>query len=77
MSYECVNVHLWFCRLEQESVFYFNMKYFEEKLLAGKWDEVENYLSGFCKVDDNRYSMKIFFEIRKQRYLEALDGYNV
>ncbi|XVE71481.1 hypothetical protein DITRI_Ditri10aG0153700 [Diplodiscus trichospermus] len=39
----------------------------------GEWDEVEKYLSGFTKVDDNRYSMKIFFEIRKQKYLEALD----
>ena len=60
-------------RLEQESGFYFNIKYFEEKALAGEWDEVEKYLSGFTKVDDNRYSMKIFFEIRKQKYLEALD----
>ena len=41
----------------------------------GEWDEVEKYLSGFTKVDDNRYSMKIFFEIRKQKYLEALDKY--
>ncbi|XP_021772817.1 topless-related protein 3-like [Chenopodium quinoa] len=61
-------------RLEQESGFFFNMKYFEEKVQAGEWDEVEKYLSGFTKVDDNRYSMKIFFEIRKQKYLEALDG---
>ncbi|XP_058189934.1 topless-related protein 3 isoform X1 [Rhododendron vialii] len=60
-------------RLEQESGFFFNMKYFEEKVQAGEWDEVEKYLSGFTKVDDNRYSMKIFFEIRKQKYLEALD----
>ncbi|XVF62520.1 hypothetical protein PTKIN_Ptkin09bG0014900 [Pterospermum kingtungense] len=60
-------------RLEQESGFFFNMKHFEEKALAGEWDEVEKYLSGFTKVDDNRYSMKIFFEIRKQKYLEALD----
>ncbi len=52
------------------------MKYFEEKVHAGEWDEVEKYLSGFTKVDDNRYSMKIFFEIRKQKYLEALDRYN-
>ncbi|CAD6342694.1 unnamed protein product [Miscanthus lutarioriparius] len=37
------------------------------------WDEVEGYLSGFTKLEDNRYSMKIFFEIRKQKYLEALD----
>ncbi|XP_074276734.1 topless-related protein 3-like [Silene latifolia] len=60
-------------KLEQESGFFFNMKYFEEKVQAGEWDEVEKYLIGFTKVDDNRYSMKIFFEIRKQKYLEALD----
>ncbi|CAK7345436.1 unnamed protein product [Dovyalis caffra] len=60
-------------RLEQESGFYFNMRYFEEMVTNGEWDEVEKYLSGFTKVDDNRYSMKIFFEIRKQKYLEALD----
>ncbi|KAG5056054.1 hypothetical protein JHK85_008564 [Glycine max] len=61
-------------RLEKESGFFFNMKYFEEKVQAGEWEEVEKYLTGFTKVDDNRYSMKIFFEIRKQKYLEALDG---
>eukprot|EP00249_Psilotum_nudum_P021400 c28094_g1_i2 orf=495-3920(+) len=60
-------------KLEQESSFFFNMKYFEDKVQNGEWDEVERYLSGFTKVDDNRYSMKIFFEIRKQKYLEALD----
>ncbi|XAR53253.1 hypothetical protein NMG60_11021726 [Bertholletia excelsa] len=60
-------------RLEQESGFFFNMRYFEEMVTNGDWDEVEKYLSGFTKVDDNRYSMKIFFEIRKQKYLEALD----
>ena len=60
-------------RLEQESGFFFNMRYFEDMVTGGEWDEVEKYLSGFTKVDDNRYSMKIFFEIRKQKYLEALD----
>uniref|UniRef100_A0A0C9S7I8 TSA: Wollemia nobilis Ref_Wollemi_Transcript_13460_4098 transcribed RNA sequence n=1 Tax=Wollemia nobilis TaxID=56998 RepID=A0A0C9S7I8_9CONI len=60
-------------KLEQESGFFFNMKYFEDEVQNGNWDEVERYLSGFTKVDDNRYSMKIFFEIRKQKYLEALD----
>ncbi|XP_019452605.1 PREDICTED: topless-related protein 4-like isoform X2 [Lupinus angustifolius] len=60
-------------KLEQESGFFFNMRYFEDMVTIGEWDEVEKYLSGFTKVDDNRYSMKIFFEIRKQKYLEALD----
>ncbi|KAI4379481.1 hypothetical protein MLD38_005772 [Melastoma candidum] len=60
-------------KLEQESGFFFNMRHFEDLVTNGEWDEVEKYLSGFTKVDDNRYSMKIFFEIRKQKYLEALD----
>ncbi|VYS51629.1 unnamed protein product [Arabidopsis thaliana] len=63
-------------KLEQESGFFFNMKYFEDEVHNGNWDEVEKYLSGFTKVDDNRYSMKIFFEIRKQKYLEALDRHD-
>ncbi|CAA7411003.1 unnamed protein product [Spirodela intermedia] len=63
-------------RLEQESGFFFNMKHFEDLVQAGEWDEVEKYLSGFTKVEDNRYSMKIFFEIRKQKYLEALDRHD-
>jgi hypothetical protein len=49
------------------------MKHFEDQVQAGEWDEIERYLCGFTKVEDNRYSMKIFFEIRKQKYLEALD----
>ncbi|XP_031130260.1 topless-related protein 4-like isoform X1 [Ipomoea triloba] len=60
-------------KLEKESGYFFNMRHFEDAVTNGDWDEVEKYLSGFTKVDDNRYSMKIFFEIRKQKYLEALD----
>ncbi|XP_066338834.1 protein TOPLESS-RELATED PROTEIN 2-like [Miscanthus floridulus] len=60
-------------KLEQESGFYFNMKHFEDLVQGGEWDEVERYLSGFTMLEDNRYSMKIFFDIRKQKYLEALD----
>ncbi|KAL2534036.1 Topless-related protein 4 [Abeliophyllum distichum] len=60
-------------KLEKESGFFFNIRYFEDAVTNGEWEEVEKYLSGFTKADDNRYSMKIFFEIRKQKYLEALD----
>ncbi|RRT68976.1 hypothetical protein BHM03_00019315 [Ensete ventricosum] len=52
------------------------MKHFEDLVQGGEWDEVERYLGGFTKVEDNRYSMKIFFEIRKQKYLEALDRWD-
>lgn len=57
------------CKLGHEFDFFFiNMKYFEVQAHAGEWEEVERYLSGFTKVDDNCYSMKIFFKIRKQKY---------
>lgn len=60
-------------RLEQETCYFFDLKYFEELLLNGNWKEVEKYLSSFTDVEDNKYSTKIYFEIRKQKYLEALD----
>jgi len=49
------------------------MQYFKEMLLLGKWEDAENYLSRFTRIDGNMHSTKIFFEIRKQKYLEALD----
>ncbi|GMY29240.1 protein TOPLESS-like [Fagus crenata] len=60
--------------LQRESGFYFDMKYFEDMVLSGKWDETERYLSGFTNFSDNRHSTKIYFEIRKQNFLEALDN---
>ncbi|KAK9666415.1 hypothetical protein RND81_14G183200 [Saponaria officinalis] len=63
-------------KLEYESGFFFNMNYFEDEVHNGNWDKVERYLSGFTKVDDNWHSMKMFFKIRKQKYLEALDKYD-
>ncbi|XP_074312651.1 topless-related protein 4-like isoform X2 [Silene latifolia] len=60
-------------QLEKESGLYFNMRYFEDLVTNGGWEEVEAYLSGFTNLEDNRHSRKIFFEIRKQKYFEALD----
>ncbi|KAJ0014098.1 hypothetical protein Pint_19718 [Pistacia integerrima] len=59
--------------LEKESGFYFYVRYLYEKVQAKDRVEVEKYLSGFTKIDDNQDSMKIFYKIRKQKYLEALD----
>ena len=52
---------------------HFSMHYCEELVMSGRWDELEAYLFGFTKLTENRWSIKIFFEIRKQKYLEALD----
>ncbi|KAK6119711.1 hypothetical protein DH2020_046530 [Rehmannia glutinosa] len=61
--------------LEQETGYFFDLKYFEELVLNGNWEEAEKYLSSFTVVEDNKYSTKIYFEIRKQKYLEALDNH--
>ena len=61
------------CRFGQETGLLFSLKCCEELVMNGRWDELEKYISGFTKLSDNRYSMKMFFEIRKQKYLEALD----
>lgn len=41
----------------------------------GQFDEAQHYLLAFTNLKANNYSRKIFFEIRKQKYLEALDKY--
>ncbi|GMH07036.1 hypothetical protein Nepgr_008876 [Nepenthes gracilis] len=60
-------------KLEQESGYFFNLRYFGDLVLGGNWDEVDRYLSGFTKSNDNGHSMKLFFELCKIKYLEALD----
>ena len=39
-----------FFRLEQEYDLFSNLKYFEEKIFAGEWDEYEKYLNDFTKI---------------------------
>ncbi|KAJ7958799.1 Topless-related protein [Quillaja saponaria] len=63
-------------KFEQESGLFFNLQYFEELVLSGNWEEAERYLLGFTRINDNKFSMKMFFEIRKQKYLEALDKHD-
>jgi hypothetical protein len=63
----------WIYSLERESGFYFNMRFFEDLVLNGGFDEAEEYLYGFTDIHDNMYSTKIIFEIRKQKFLETLD----
>ncbi|PNX86178.1 topless-related protein 2-like [Trifolium pratense] len=60
-------------KMEQETGIYFNLKYFEKQVLAGEWEECEKYLASFTNINDNGYSMKMIYEIRKQKYYEALD----
>nr|GMC68844.1 topless-related protein 4 isoform X1 [Ipomoea batatas] len=59
--------------LEEESGLFFNMKHLEDIVLNEELEKAEKYLSGFTNIDDNQFSKKIFFEIRKMHYLEALN----
>lgn len=49
------------------------MQHFESLVMNGELEDAEKYLGGFTRIEENRFSMKMFFEIRKQKYLEALD----
>uniref|UniRef100_F6H3W7 CTLH domain-containing protein n=1 Tax=Vitis vinifera TaxID=29760 RepID=F6H3W7_VITVI len=70
----CFEFHFFFHSiLERQSGIFFNLNYVEELVMNGEWEEAEMYLSGFTKLEDNKFSTKIFFEIRKQKYLETLD----
>ncbi|CAK9317499.1 unnamed protein product [Citrullus colocynthis] len=61
--------------LECETGLFFNMGYFEEMLNCCAYNEAESYLCGFTDIHDNIYSTKIYFGIRKLKFLEALsDG---
>ncbi|CAI9092663.1 OLC1v1027973C2 [Oldenlandia corymbosa var. corymbosa] len=62
--------------LEQETGFFFDMDHFDEMVMSGEWDEAENYLSGFTSIENNQHSMKTFFELRKQKFYEALDKHD-
>ncbi|XP_034916282.1 protein TOPLESS [Populus alba] len=59
--------------LERETGIFFDAKHFEIMVLGGKFDEAEKYISGFTDMHENLDSTRIFFELRKQKFLEALD----
>ncbi|XP_022003682.1 topless-related protein 4 [Helianthus annuus] len=61
-------------RLESESGAFCNVDYIAELVTNGDWDVLENYLAGFINVNGSRHSVKMLFEIRKQRYIEALNA---
>ncbi|KAK7383489.1 hypothetical protein VNO78_29168 [Psophocarpus tetragonolobus] len=58
----------------RESELFFDWKYFEMSVIEGRWADAENYLSRFAKVEDNYCSDQIYFEMRKQKYYEALES---
>ncbi|EXB67287.1 Topless-related protein 4 [Morus notabilis] len=59
--------------LEKNYEVLFDEKHFEACVTNGEWDKVEKYLSGFVKIDQESMSVLVFFEIRKQKYFEALE----
>lgn len=45
--------------------------------MNGEWEKAEKYLSAFTKLDDSNHSKKMFFELRKHKYCEALCRYKL
>lgn len=59
--------------LEKESRYHFDMDYFESLWVEGKWDSLVHYLSGFVRAEKPNNHSVLYFEIIKQKFLEALD----
>lgn len=60
--------------LERLTGLYFDLAHVESLILAGELDKCEEYIAGFTTIQDNAHSLKLFFELRKTKYLEALDA---
>ncbi|XP_047320439.1 protein TPR1-like [Impatiens glandulifera] len=63
--------------LEAEAKLLFDMEYFLELIVKGTWEEADKYFSSFTNIDEHPISMKVLFEIRKHKYLEALDRHDI
>lgn len=60
-------------RLERETAVFFDLNYFEALILSGRWEEVERYIFGYGNLEDDKFLIKVLFEVRKQKLMEALD----
>lgn len=58
---------------ECESKLFFDRRHFKKLLLAGNYDEAENYLSNFTHAREDKNSMRLFFEINKHHYFDLVD----
>jgi hypothetical protein len=56
---------------------HFDWSYFSDLIMSGSWAEADKYLGYYIKLDSNstRNTIRIYFEIRKQLYFEALIKY--
>ncbi|KAK7831294.1 topless-related protein 1 [Quercus suber] len=59
--------------LERESGFYINMSHFEDLVHNGAFDQAEEYVDGFTDVHENSFSTKIYYELRRHKFLEILE----
>eukprot|EP00698_Gefionella_okellyi_P001970 TRINITY_DN11862_c0_g1_i1.p1 TRINITY_DN11862_c0_g1~~TRINITY_DN11862_c0_g1_i1.p1 ORF type:complete len:735 (+),score=187.13 TRINITY_DN11862_c0_g1_i1:157-2361(+) len=60
--------------VEKQFKLFFDVEYLRSLIINGSLQDAENYLSAFSNMQDNKHTTKVFFEIRKQKYLEALDS---
>jgi hypothetical protein len=64
-------------RFEKQTKCHFDLEYVEELVKKGNWDELEEYIHGFCQIDDSTsdkdHAINIIWEIKKQNFFEALE----
>jgi hypothetical protein len=71
MQYSCTFTQLTFS-LETEVGFFMDVEYIERLINAGDLDKADQYLQSFIEPKSSKESIFLFFEIRKQKYFEAL-----
>ncbi|KAL0016438.1 hypothetical protein SO802_003507 [Lithocarpus litseifolius] len=49
------------------------MRFFEDLVHNRAFDEAEEYVDGFTDLHENSFSTKIYFKLRKQKFLETLE----
>ncbi|GJT96790.1 protein TPR2 [Tanacetum coccineum] len=58
--------------LEIESGIYLDVSHVEHLIQNGEWDQLHKYIYGFFSYGDDRTTMEISFQIKKQKFFEAL-----
>lgn len=61
--------------LETESGIYLDISHVGDLIQNGAWDQLHKYLTGFFNYGDDRATMEISFQIKKQKFFEALKKY--
>lgn len=62
--------------MEKETKLFFNQKYFEDLVIAGKWKKVTKYITSFISWEDSPVAKKLLSEVFREYYIDAIYRYS-